>query len=152
MKDLNKIILIGRLGTDPVQRETKSGIPVTHFSLATSRRVERVMKEAEPLEDTSDGESSERSARAPFPSEETVWHNVVVWGKQAEACTQYLKKGRTVYVEGSIRKRPFIGKDGASRTAFEVHAENVGFLDRFVPKHQVHSEASEGLIDAAASY
>lgn len=158
MKDLNKIILIGRLGTDPVQRETKNGIAVTHFSLATSRSVERVLKatdesgqepstEGAPL-----GESSEKSSR----SEETVWHNVVVWGKQAEICSQFLKKGRTVYVEGSIRKRPFIGKDGTSRTAFEVHAENVGFLDRIAPNRREASRIQEGHsdipLDAAASY
>jgi single-strand DNA-binding protein len=152
MKDLNKIILIGRLGTDPVQRETKNGIAVTHFSLATSRRVERAMKEGDPEE--SKEESKEEIAEGTLKpekgsrSEETVWHNVVVWGKQAEICGQFLKKGRTVYVEGSIRKRPFIGKDGASRTAYEVHAENVGFLDRFVSNKR---EAEETL-DAAASF
>ena len=145
MKDLNKIILIGRLGTDPVQRETKNGIAVTHFSLATSRRVER----ASVVEEVPEGEAAAEGApEKGHRVEETVWHNVVVWGKQAEICSQFLKKGRTVYVEGSIRKRPFIGKDGASRTAFEVHAENVGFLDRFVPKRQ---EAEEQ-IDAAASF
>jgi single-strand DNA-binding protein len=109
MKDVNKIILIGRLGADPVQRETKSGVPVVHFPIATSRRV-REEGEAEGF------------------NEETEWHRVVAWGKQAETCAQYLKKGEAVFIEGMMRSRKYDGKDGHSRIAFEVHADNVSFL------------------------
>lgn len=113
-KDLNKIILIGRLGNDPVQRETKSGVPVVHFSLATSRK----------RRDTGDGTFDEERPLI----EETVWHRVVVWGRQAENCAQYLKKGQTVYVEGSIRTHKYDDKEGIKRWAFEVYADNIGFL------------------------
>ena len=113
MKDVNKIILVGRLGNDPVQRETKNGLAVVHFPLATSRR----LAETEAKE----GEQTQ---------EETQWHRVVVWGKQAEACKQYLEKGQAVYVEGMVRSRQYTNKEGTSRVAFEVHAENVSFLGR----------------------
>ena len=113
MKDLNKILLIGRLGNDPVRRETKNGTPVTHFSLATSRKL--------PDGQNDEGASSENR-------EETVWHSIVVWGRQAEVCYQFLRKGRTVYVEGAMRKRTYTSKDGQSRISFEVHADSVGFL------------------------
>jgi single-strand DNA-binding protein len=110
MKDVNKIILIGRLGADPVQRETQNGTPVVHFPLATSRK----------LRAEGEGEAAK--------TEETQWHRVVAWGKQGEACAQYLKKGQSVFVEGSVKTRKFSGKDGSSKIAFEVHAENVSFL------------------------
>jgi single-strand DNA-binding protein len=104
MRDVNKIILIGRLGADPAQKETKSGIAMVTFPLATSRKI---------------GEEGE---------EETQWHRVITWGKQAEHCKQFLAKGNSVYVEGSVRTRKYDGKDGISRTTFEVHAESVSFL------------------------
>lgn len=113
MKDVNKIILIGRLGADPVQRETKNGIPVAQFPLATSRRFKQ--------EGDLDGEVT---------GEETQWHRVYVWGKQSEACAQFLKKGQPVYVEGTVRTRKYEAKDGVERTAFEVHAESVSFLGK----------------------
>jgi single-strand DNA-binding protein len=113
MKDVNKIMLIGRLGTDPVQRETKNGLAVVHFPLATSRRV---------VEQEPGAEAKER--------EETQWHKIVVWGKQAEACKLYLVKGQAVFVEGMMRSRKYTNKEGAERISFEVHAENVSFLGR----------------------
>lgn len=114
MKDVNKIILIGRLGADPIQRQTKSGVSVVHFSVATSRRFTR--------------EDSNGSATNTVV-EETQWHQVVAWGKQGEACSQYLKKGNRVYVEGSIKNRQFEDKGGVTKTTVEVHAETVSFLE-----------------------
>lgn len=113
MKDVNKVILIGRLGADPIQRETKNGVPVVHFPVATSRRLR---------DDAADGETAEA------PKEETQWHRIVAWGKQGEICAQYLKKGHPVFVEGSLRSHKYDGKDGNTRLAFEIHAENVSFL------------------------
>lgn len=110
MKDINKVILVGRLGADPTQRETKNGIAVVHFPLATTRRIHPETGTPEPI------------------SEETQWHKIVTWGKQAEHCAQFLKKGASVYVEGSMRSHKYEGKDGNQRTAFEVHAECVSFL------------------------
>src|SRR5205823_5551264 len=113
MRDLNKIILIGRLGNNPVRRMTKSGIVVVHFSLATSRRLR-----PEP-------DSEERGATSGGGSRsETVWHEVVAWGKLGETCAQYLTKGRSVFVEGSVRTRRYKDKEGISRMSFEVHADS----------------------------
>jgi single-strand DNA-binding protein len=104
------VILVGRLGADPVQRETKTGNTVVHFPLATSRRIK--------------GESDE----AETSVEETQWHRIVAWGKQGETCAQFLKKGEPVFVEGTLRSHKYEGKDGQSRMSFEVHAESVSFL------------------------
>lgn len=114
MKDVNKIILIGRLGADPVLRETKTGGVVVHFPVATSRRV----KSTEPTE----------NEEVKPMTEETQWHRIVAWGRQGETCAQYLKKGQKVYVEGSILSRKYEAKDGVERMSFEVIAETVSFL------------------------
>ena len=119
MNCVNKAILVGRLGTNPIQRYTKTGVPVVHFSLATSKKLR--------------GEDGTER-------EETQWHQVVVWGKQAEACAEYFGKGDSVFLEGSFRSHEYQGKDGRSRTAFEVHAERVNFLTKARPK-EVEGEA-----------
>jgi single-strand DNA-binding protein len=111
MKDLNRVLLMGRLGNQPTRRETKNGNPVVHFSLATSRKI---------VDQTEGAAEKER--------EETQWHKVVVWGKQAEACNQYLRKGETVFIEGMMRSRKYTDKKGESRLAFEVPAESVTFI------------------------
>ena len=104
---LNKVLLIGNLGKDPEVRFTGTGRAVARFPLATSE----VWNDAE-------GQRQER----------TEWHNVVVWGKQAETCGQYLAKGRQVFVEGSIRTRQYDDKDGNRRYMTEVIAQRVQFL------------------------
>ena len=104
---LNKVMLIGNLGKDPELRFTPSGRAVARFSLATSEQWT-----------TPEGQKQER----------TEWHNVVVWGKQAESCGQYLSKGRQVYVEGSVRSRQYDDKEGQKRYITEVIAQRVQFL------------------------
>jgi single-strand DNA-binding protein len=104
---VNKAILIGNLGKDPEVRFTPSGRAVARFSIATS----------EVWNDTN-GNRQER----------TEWHNIVVWGKQAETCGQYLAKGRQVFVEGSIRNRSYDDKNGNKRYITEIVAQNVRFL------------------------
>lgn len=116
MKDINKVILVGRLGADPIQRETKNAVPVVHFPLATSRKIQTNAEGVETM------------------SQETQWHRIVVWGKEAENCAQFLKKGAAVYVEGFVRSHKYDGKDGAQRIAFEIHAEDVSFLGNPKPK------------------
>jgi len=111
MKDVNKMILLGRLGADPVQRETKTGKVVVQFPIATNRRTR---------DEASEDETGIK--------EETQWHRVVAWGKQGEACAHYLKKGQPVYVEGSIKSRKYESKEGEQRYSVEVHADNVVFL------------------------
>jgi len=104
---VNKVLLIGNLGRDPEVRFTAGGKAVARFSVATS----------EVWNDT-EGTRQER----------TEWHNVVVWGKQAESCGQYLQKGRQVYIEGSIRSRQYDDKEGNKKYITEVIAQRVQFL------------------------
>jgi single-strand DNA-binding protein len=104
---VNKAILVGNLGRDPEVRFTPSGRAVANFTLATTERW------TDP-----DGNKKEH----------TEWHTIVVWGKQAETCGQYLSKGRQVYVEGKIRSREYEDKEGHKRKVTEVIADNVRFL------------------------
>lgn len=103
---LNKVMLIGHLGSDPELRYTQGGQPVCNFNLATNEKWEK------------DGKSQER----------TEWHKVVVWGKIAESCEKYLKKGRQAYIEGKLQTREWEDKDGSKRYTTEVVAQTVQFL------------------------
>jgi single-strand DNA-binding protein len=109
MASLNKILLIGNVGTDPEMRFTPTGVPVASFSLATSR-----------FSNTPDGEKKQ----------ETEWFTVTVWRKQAESCNQFLTKGQKVYVEGRLHSRTWEGQDGQKRFRNEVNADRVLFLDK----------------------
>jgi len=105
---VNKVILVGNLGRDPEVRATPSGQSICTLSVATSDRF---------------------TDRAGQQREQTEWHNVVVWGKQADLCGQYLKKGRQVYVEGRLTTRQYEAKDGTGkRYRTEVVAQRVQFL------------------------
>ncbi len=104
---VNKVILIGNLGKDPEVRFTAGGKAVARFSVATS----------EQWSDT-EGQRQER----------TEWHNIVVWGKQAESCGQYLQKGRQVYIEGRIQNRSYDDKEGNKKYITEINAQRVQFL------------------------
>jgi len=112
MASLNKIMLIGNVGSDPEMRYTPNGKAVTSFRMATNYRYAG-----------SDGERRE----------ETEWFRVSVWGRQAESCNQFLSKGKRVYVEGRLRSRSWEGQDGQMRTSLEVSANRVIFLDRVAP-------------------
>jgi len=105
---LNKVMLIGNLGTDPEMRYTANGSAVTTFRLAVSR---------------SYGGDGERK-------EETEWFTVVTWNKLAELLGQHLQKGRKVFVEGRLASRSWDGPDGQKRYRTEVIANQVLFLDR----------------------
>ena len=124
MVSLNKIMLIGNVGTDPEMRFTANGNPVTSFRVATSRSYT-----------TSEGERRQ----------ETEWFTVVAWKKQAESCNQFLTKGQRVYVEGSLRTRSWEGRDGQKRVTAEVIANRVLFLDRQavapLPGEEIPAEA-----------
>jgi single-strand DNA-binding protein len=107
MAGVNKVILIGNLGRDPEIRYTKDGQAVANFTLAT-------------------GESF--TSREGKREERTEWHRIVVWGKTAENCAQYLAKGRTVYIEGRIQTREWEDKEGQKRKTTEIVAQTVQFL------------------------
>jgi single-strand DNA-binding protein len=112
MRDVNKVILVGRLGADPVKRETRNGIPVVHFPVATGRKVKSGPEEG------------------ALPIEQTQWHQVVAWGKQGLACAAFLRKGNSVYVEGALLSRKYTDKEGEERVSFEIQADQVSFLGR----------------------
>jgi len=119
MAGINKVILIGNLGRDPELRYTQNGQPVANFSLATS----------ENWTDKSSGEKVEK----------TEWHRVVVWGRTAEHCSQYLAKGRTVYIEGRLQTRDWEDKEGQKRSTTEINAQTVQFLGG--PRGQATSDS-----------
>src|SRR5947207_13968104 len=107
---VNKVILSGRLGKDPEIRSTPQGTTVAKFSLATDDRFT-----------DRNGEKQER----------TEWHNIVAWSKLAEICGQYLKKGKLVYIEGSIRTDSWDDKEsGQKRYRTEIVAREMKMLDR----------------------
>jgi single-strand DNA-binding protein len=107
---VNKVILVGRLGRDPEIRSTPSGTTVAKFSIATDER----------YTDKS-GEKQER----------TEWHNIVAWSKLAEICGQYLKKGKLVYIEGSLRTDSWDDKEtGQKKYRTEIVANTMQMLDR----------------------
>ena len=110
MASVNKVILVGRLGKDPEIRSTPQGTSVAKFTLATDDR----------YTDRS-GEKVER----------TEWHNITAWGKLAEICGQYLKKGKLVYIEGAIRTESWEDKETKQkRYRTEIVANGMQMLDR----------------------
>jgi len=107
--NLNKVFLIGRLTNDPQLRSTQGGQPISTFSVATNR--------------TWINKAGQKQDEAQF-------HNVVVWGKQAEIVSRFLKKGSTVMVEGRIQSRAFVDKTGQNRTVTEIVCERFQFGPR----------------------
>ena len=109
MASVNKMIIIGNLGSEPEMRFTPNGNPVTSFSVATNWRYT-----------TSQGERKE----------ETQWFTVVTWNRLAEQCNQFLNKGRLVYAEGRLRTHSWDGQDGQRHFRNEIIANKVTFLDK----------------------
>jgi single-strand DNA-binding protein len=107
MSGVNRVFLIGRLGKDPEMRYTPSGQPVANFNLATS--------------ETWNDKEGQRQ-------EKTEWHRIVVWGKVAELCGQYLNKGREVCTEGKLQTREWTDRDNNKRYTTEIVADRVHFL------------------------
>ena len=105
---VNKVILIGNLGSDPELKYTPSGAAVTNFNVATNE-----------VWNDKDGNKQER----------TEWHRVVLWRKLAEIAGEYLKKGSKVYIEGRLQTRSWEDKDGVKRYITEVVADNMTMLD-----------------------
>lgn len=104
---INRVTLIGTLGKDPEMRYTQGGQAVATFSLATN-------------ESWTDKEGQK--------NDRTEWHRIVVWGKLAELCGQYLSKGRQAYIEGKIASRKYQDKQGIERTSYEIVAREVQFI------------------------
>ena len=103
-RTINKVTLLGRVGTDPEMTYTPNGTAVTKLRLATDRRRQ-------------DGETT------------ADWHNIVVWDKSAEAVNQYVSKGQRVFIEGRLVQNTWQTDDGDHRSRTEIHTREVVFLD-----------------------
>ena len=109
MASVNKVILLGTLGRDPEVRFSANQLPIASLSLATS--------------------SFRRSAESQDRIEETEWHRVTLFGRQAEIAQQYLRKGSRAYIEGRLRTRKY-EKDGQTHYVTEIVAEQLQLIDR----------------------
>ncbi|KAG9575993.1 hypothetical protein KCV01_g17600, partial [Aureobasidium melanogenum] len=107
-RGINKVIIVGNLGADPEVRYTGSGTAITSLRIATS-------------ENWTDKQSGERQER-------TEWHRVKLFGKLAEIAGEYLKKGRQVYIEGSLRTDKYTDKDGVERFSTDIVANDMQML------------------------
>ena len=107
MASVNKVILLGNLGRDPETRYTTGGDAVTNLSIATSEQWK-----------DKNGEKQER----------TEWHRVVLFGRQAEIAGEYLKKGRSVYVEGRLQTRKYTDKDGIEKYSTEIVGDRMQLI------------------------
>lgn len=124
MSDLNKVLLIGRLGIKPEAKKTQGGESLARLRVATSY------------------ESSKGDGQF---ERETEWHNVVVFGRLADQCAEHLDKGRLVYVEGKLCSHTWTDKEGVERTEREVRAHHVHFLSSR-PGETGRSEQNSGQV------
>ena len=104
---LNKVILIGNLGKDPELKTTPNGTAVAHFSIATTESWKN--------------QQGEKQTR-------TEWHNIEVWGKQAEVAQKYLAKGKQIMVEGKIQYQEYTDKEGVKKVFTKIRADNFVML------------------------
>ena len=107
MASFNKIHLVGYLGRDPELRYTPDGTPVCNFSVATTER---------------------RKDKSGEFQDQTTWFRVSLFGRQAEVASQYLSKGRQVYVEGTLTQREYTDRDGNTRTSLDVRGSEIHFI------------------------
>jgi single-strand DNA-binding protein len=103
----NKITLVGNLGRDPELRYTPQGTPVCNFTMATNEK---------------------RKDKSGESQDVTTWFRVTLWGRQAETASQYLTKGRPIYIEGRLRVEEWTDRDNKQRYTLEVHATDMQFI------------------------
>ncbi len=131
MAGINKVILVGHLGSDPEVKNLSSGQMVTQFNLATSEGWTG-----------KDGQKQER----------TEWHRVVVWGKLADICGKYLSKGRQVYVEGRLQTNSWEDQQGQKRYTTEIVGSTVQFLgSRGEQKPSSMATANDNAVDSTGN-
>ncbi len=130
MAALNKVLVLGNVGNELEVRQTQSGRAVANFSVATTDAW---------------GEGEDRQER-------TEWHQVVVWGKLAETCGQYLTKGRQVLVEGRLQTRSYEDHDGHKRFVTEIVAQQVQFLGGRPEHGPAEQEEARELAEGEAEY
>ena len=107
MGSFNKVTIVGYLGRDPELRYTPQGTPVCDFSIATTERKKDKSGDFQDI---------------------TTWFRVSFWGRQAEVASQYLTKGKQVYIEGRLSQREWQDKDGNTRTSLEVNGSDLQFI------------------------
>jgi single-strand DNA-binding protein len=127
MSGVNKVILVGNLGSDPELRHTPNGTPVANFRIATNE-----------VFTNREGERDQR----------TEWHRIVAFGRLAEICGQYLKKGKQIYIEGRLRTREWEDQSGNRRFTTEINATQMVMLGRagdagFVPGEEPQESPPE---------
>jgi single-strand DNA-binding protein len=115
----NKIIIVGNLGRDPELKQTPQGQTVCKFPVATSEKRKNAAGEFE---------------------EQTSWFRVSVWGRQAELASEYLTKGRQVYVEGRLRLEEYTDREGQKRVSAEVNATDIQFIGQRPEQGAAHAE------------
>jgi len=108
MGSVNKVILVGNLGRDAELRYTPGGAPVATLNLATT----------EVWNDKTSGQKQEK----------TEWHRIVLWGKSAESLSEYLTKGKQIFVEGRLQTRKWQDKDGHEKYTTEIRADRITLL------------------------
>lgn len=107
MASFNRITIVGYLGRDPELRYTPQGTAVCNFSVATTER---------------------RKDRSGEFQDVTTWFNVSLWGTRAESSSQYLSKGKLVYIEGRLTQREYQDRDGNTRASLDVNASDLQFI------------------------
>lgn len=129
MGSVNKVILVGNLGRAAELRYTPGGAAVCNFSIATT--------------DTWNDKSGQRQER-------TEWHNIDIWGKQAESLSEYLVKGKQVYVEGRLQTDEYTDKEGQKRKSTKIRCERVVLLGGGGGRNEASSEATQpaSMVDA----
>ena len=132
MASFNKIIIVGYLGRDPELRYTPQGTAVCNFSLATTER---------------------KKDRSGEFQDVTTWFNVSLWGNRAETTSQYLSKGKLVYIEGRLTQREYQDRDGNTRTSLDVNASELQFIgprgeEPAAPREERSAKPSQASDDA----
>jgi len=128
-RSYNKVLIIGNLGRDPELRYTPNGQAVANFTIATN--------------EIWTDKNNERQTR-------TEWHRIVAWGKLAEIASEYLSKGKQVFVEGRLRTRTWQDRNGNSRTTTEIWASSLIMLGRkgdFIPPEEEQPSTEEEISD-----
>ena len=131
----NKIFIVGNLGRDPELRYTAQGTPVCSFSIATNER---------------------RKDRNGEMQDQTTWFRITLWNRMAETASQYLQKGRQVYIEGRLRVEEYVDRDGKPRHSLEVSATDMQFIgtrgggDDAMPERAASASAGAGPPDSQA--
>ena len=130
----NKITLVGNLGRDPELRYTAQGTPVCSFSMATNER---------------------RKDRNGEMQDHTTWFRITLWNRLAETASQYLQKGKQVYIEGRLRVEEYVDRDGKPRHSLEVFATDMQFIgsrgdDGGTHERAASASAGSGQVDSQA--